>query len=238
MNKSPKSYTCSYIYKLTLKDQSTYVGLRHCNCLPEEDPYLGSGTHYQKSDVVHKEVLISGDFDDATLALLETVAIMDNKAENPKNVNISLGAYYYNQMCLSRYNESVRKAMSEKAKARWQRKDQREYLESCRRKQMTTERRKQISETIKKTTHTKDWSEKHSAAIKEGLKRAKRHPRYCYVLNEITSEVYKTLREAATKLPCSADTIRYILKGNVSKRYPDLRLKRIYDYNLYCKQGE
>lgn len=84
MKYSNHSYLYSYIYKLILKDQSTYVGLRHCNCLPENDPYLGSGRAYQKSDVIKKEILISGNFDDKTLAILETVAIMDDKSVNPK----------------------------------------------------------------------------------------------------------------------------------------------------------
>lgn len=223
----PKSYLYSYIYKLTLKDQSTYIGLRHCNCLPEEDPYLGSGSHYEKEDVIKKEILISGDFDDHTLALLETVAIMDDKAENPKNKNVSLGAYFYNQLCLSRYNESVRKVMSDKAKARWNRKDQREHLEACRRRQMTPERRARIKENVRKTCNDPLWKKQHAEAIKEGLKKAKNHPRYIYILSTSNGALYASRKEALEHIPYKQSTLEAILAGDTSKDYLNLGLKRI-----------
>lgn len=225
MKNSKRGYTCSYIYKLILKDQSTYIGLRHCNCLPEEDPYLGSGTHYRKEDVIKKEILITGNFDDQTLGFLETVAIMDDKASNPKNKNVCLGAYAYNQFCLSRYNNDVRKKMSEKAKARWQRKDQREYLESCRKKQMTKERRDKIRKTVLKTTHTKEWHEAHSEAIKEALKNAKRPSNRFYIVDNF-GHIFDSRREAAKFYNCSIGSIDVVLKEGYCKKLPNIELKK------------
>ena len=225
MKHSKKSYVYSYIYKLTLKNNQTYVGLRHCNCSPEDDPYLGSGSAYQKEDVIKKEILISGQFDDETLALLETVAIMDDKSNNPKNVNVCLGAYAYNQFCLSRYDEETRKKMSEKAKVRWQRKDQREYLENCRKKQMTKERREQIRKTVLKTTHTEEWHKAHSEAIKKALKNAKRPSNRFYVVDNF-GHTFNSKLETAKFYNCSVDSIDVVLKGGKSKKLPNIELKK------------
>lgn len=213
MERKSNSYAHSYIYKLILKDQSTYIGLRHCNCLPEEDPYLGSGRGYKKEDVVKKEILIEGQFDDKTLALLETVAIMDDKCQNDKNVNRCLGAYFYNQFCLSRLDEKTHQLMSEKAKQRWKDPEQYKYLKSCREKQMTEERRKRIFETVKKTTHTKDWHNQHSGAIKEAFLRKKKDPNWCKHIQEVQK----------------AKTERARMKSSIWKQNKDL----FSDYNEF-----
>lgn len=221
MERKSNSYAHSYIYKLILKDQSTYIGLRHCNCLPEEDPYLGSGRGYKKEDVIKKEILIEGQFDDKTLALLETVAIMDDKCQNNKNVNRCLGAYIYNQFCISRLDEKTHQLMSEKAKQRWKNPEQYKFLKSCREKQMTEERRKRISETVRKTTHTKDWYKQHSDAIRKALAEKKKDPNWVRHMKDI--QKLKSEKLKGRDRVFSKDTLeRYAMKKEIYSQNKDL----------------
>lgn len=221
MERKSNSYAHSYIYKLILKDQSTYIGLRHCNCLPEEDPYLGSGSGYKKEDVIKKEILIEGQFDDKTLALLETAAIMDDKCQNDKNVNIRLGAYAYNQFCLSRLDEKTHQLMSEKAKQRWRNPEQYKFLKSCREKQMTEERRKRISETVKKTTHTEDWGKQHSNAIRKVLTEKRKDPNWCKRMQEIQEAKAEKLK-GRVKVFRKGTLERYAMKKEIYSQNKDL----------------
>lgn len=189
MKYSNHSYLYSYIYKLILKDQSTYVGLRHCNCLPENDPYLDSGRAYQKSDVIKKEILISGNFDDKTLAILETVAIMDDKSVNPKNLNRNLGAYFFNQYCLSRFDEKGHELMQQRAKERWNNPEVRAKLEYARKHQMEgNDVKKRISQTVRKTCSDPKWKKEHSELIKNSP--------YYVVLGEYKNKIaYRELQK-------------------------------------------
>lgn len=205
MKYSKHSYQYSYIYKLTLKDQSTYVGLRHCNCLPEKDSYLGSGRAYQKENVVRKDILISGNFDDKTLAILETIAIMDDKANNPKNLNRNLGAYQFNQYCLSRFDEDGHKLMQQRANERWSNPETRSKLEYARKHQMEgNDVKERISETVRKTCSDLNWKLKHSKAIKEALSKKKEDPDWVKKNEEIQRR--KSLKARGRKKPLTEKT--------------------------------
>jgi hypothetical protein len=61
-----------YLYKITLKKKRKkplyYFGIRSCQCLPEDDPYMGSPTTYadlwkDESYVKTKEILKFGEYD-------------------------------------------------------------------------------------------------------------------------------------------------------------------------------
>lgn len=49
----------NYVYRLFLKDQTSYVGVRSCRCNPEEDDYWGSASdrYVCRDNVVKKEIL-------------------------------------------------------------------------------------------------------------------------------------------------------------------------------------
>ena len=110
----------AYIYKLYLKDGSTYVGLRHCKCLPEEDyKYLGSSKNFDKKDVCKKEILISGHFNDKELSELETKYILESKRTDPCNLNITNGAAQFNVYNYTKItSEEVLKKFKYEAKRR------------------------------------------------------------------------------------------------------------------------
>lgn len=225
-----KEYKYCYIYKLILKDQSTYIGLRHCNCLPENDKYQGSGRGYKKEDILKKEILITGQFDDKTLALLETVAIMDDKCQNERNVNRNLGAYQYNQFCLSRLDVKTHQLMSEKAKKRWKDPKQYDYLKKCRERQMTVTRKQQISKTVRNTCSDPDWKRKHSEAIKKALadKDLRGHTSKGKVQCVESKKIFLSRAEAARYYGFDTCVIRRcLLTGKPPRGFPNLHFQAV-----------
>lgn len=234
----------TYIYKLTLKDGGTYVGQRHCQCEPEKDSkYLGSSKSFKKTDVVKKEILIQGEYSDEQLAWLETIAIMEDKCNSPKNYNITLGAlawgkYSYTKM----HSEECKTKMRQKALERWAKPETRSKLEYARKHQMEgNDVKERISKTVRATCNDLNWKLQHSLRIKKALQNARRPNNRYYIMDLLTGTIYSSRLEAAKELGCSKDTIDSILKGNSSKKFPDIQLRKISNedyYNLHIKGAQ
>ena len=158
----------TYIYKLYLCNGDTYVGLRHCNCLPVDDTkYLGSSKNFNKKDVVKKEILIEGHFDDKTLSELETFYILESKKYDKCNLNITNGAAQFN---VYNYTKITSKEVLEKFKLeahhRWGDPTIRKKLEEKRKTQNTDEVKEKIKQSVHKTCSDLDWKKQHSEKIK------------------------------------------------------------------------
>lgn len=158
-----------YIYKLTFEDGCTYVG-QHIS-YRENDDYVTSSVYAQNHKIVKREILLYVK-DRATLDLLETIAIADDKCFN-RNVNGNLGNYVfkiYNIGCKRNYTWSeetrrkfretmighetsteTRKKISEANKGRKRTAEQRERIsESHKGKKLSEESKKKRSETLKR----------------------------------------------------------------------------------------
>lgn len=81
-----------YIYKLYFKNGATYVGL-HREKRPN-DGYITSSAYYRKHKDLfdHREILIECK-DNETCEIMETICILADYADNPKNVNGNKGAW-------------------------------------------------------------------------------------------------------------------------------------------------
>lgn len=107
--------TYYYIYKITctagsFKDHY-YIGQRKCYCLPEEDPYKGSGRqikdYYKKYPHDYKKEIICLCKDEDDLNQKEAFYIGDKYETDPKCLNLRAGG---NQAGMS---EETRKKMSD-----------------------------------------------------------------------------------------------------------------------------
>lgn len=161
----------TYIYKLYLSNGDTYVGLRHCNCLPADDTkYLGSSKNFNKKDIVKKEILIEGHFDDKTLSELETFYILESKKYDKCNLNITNGAAQFN---VYNYTKITSKEVLEKfkleARRRWDDPTTRKKLEEKRKTQNTDEVKEKIKQSVHRTCSDPDWKKQHSEKIKAAL---------------------------------------------------------------------
>ena len=89
-----------YIYRLTFQSGKTYIGQRtYKGDDIDKDPYMGS-SNYKKNNpddvIIKKEIIISGDFDNFTLNLLETDSIIFEKIQRGNNcVNGTYGGLFY-----------------------------------------------------------------------------------------------------------------------------------------------
>lgn len=161
----------NYIYKLTLSDGSTYVGLRYSFIEPEKDTgYMGSGKYVDKSKIIKKEILIQGQFSDKELADLETFYIKKDKEENPLNLNFTLGAgaygvYNYSEL----HSDKVIDILRKRAKERWENPEVRSKLEHKRKTQNTEEVKNKISKTVRNSCADSEWKKQHSDKIKKAL---------------------------------------------------------------------
>ena len=168
-NQKTKLHT--YIYKLYLKDGSTYVGLRHSEVEPELDTgYLGSGKYVDKSKIIRKEILISGFFSDKELSDLETFYIKKDREENSLNMNFTLGGgawgvYNYSKL----HSDEIIDILKQRAQERWDDPKIRAKLEYQRRIQNTSEIRAKIAKTVHKTCDDSEWKIQHSEKIKAAL---------------------------------------------------------------------
>lgn len=89
-----------YIYRLTFQSGKTYIGQRtYKGDDIDKDSYMGS-SNYKKNNpddvIIKKEIIISGDFDNFTLNLLETDSIIFEKIQKGNNcVNGTYGGLFY-----------------------------------------------------------------------------------------------------------------------------------------------
>lgn len=89
-----------YIYRLTFQSGKTYIGQRtYKGDDIDKDYYMGS-SNYKKNNpddvIIKKEIIISGDFDNFTLNLLETDSIIFEKIQRGTNcVNGTYGGLFY-----------------------------------------------------------------------------------------------------------------------------------------------
>lgn len=79
-----------YIYKLTFESGATYIGSHIQRKL--EDNYITSSCYFRRSNdkLKSREILLYLE-DVETLNILETIAILQDKTSNLKNVNGNLG---------------------------------------------------------------------------------------------------------------------------------------------------
>lgn len=95
-----------------------------------------------------------------------------------------------------------------------------------------------ISNTVRSTCSDPNWKLQHSLRIKKALQNAKRPSNRYYIMDLLNGTIYNSRPEAAKGLGCSKDTIDSILKGKSSKKFPNIRLRKLSNdeyYNLYIK---
>jgi len=85
-----------YLYKLIFESGATYIG-QHAQ-RKEYDDYITSSSYFKNSNdkLISREILIDNVKDRATLNILETIAIIEDKQVSEKNVNGNLGNYVLN----------------------------------------------------------------------------------------------------------------------------------------------
>ena len=80
------------IYKVTFEDGKTYVGQHKHNKNDPNDEYITSSTYYKEGHKVTKKEIILDCKDEITMDIMETICILEDKAENgDNNVNGNLG---------------------------------------------------------------------------------------------------------------------------------------------------
>lgn len=171
-----------YIYRLVFKDGASYVG-QHIQ-YKKNDKYITSSFYAKSHEIESREILLEVN-DKQTLDFIETVAIMSDKCNSPKNVNGNLGNYV---MCRHLYNiglseetkakigrahkgkvvsEDARRHISEAAKNR-----QRQPCSEYRRQRIKEAlNRPECKEKLSKAHKGKDFTEEHKAALSEAAHR-------------------------------------------------------------------
>ena len=80
------------IYKVTFEDGKTYVGQHKHNKNDPNDEYITSSTYYKEGHKVTKKDILLDCKDEITMDIMETICILEDKAENgDNNVNGNLG---------------------------------------------------------------------------------------------------------------------------------------------------
>lgn len=80
------------IYKITFEDGKTYVGQHRYNKNDSNDEYVTSSVYYKSGHKVAKKEILIECKDEITMDIMETICILEDKAENGKNnVNGNLG---------------------------------------------------------------------------------------------------------------------------------------------------
>lgn len=113
-----------YIYRITNKlDGSFYIGRRQCECIPEDDPYLGSGKILNQAikkygkDSFYKEILeLHESVEDLISAEINLVT--KNLIDNKMCYNLALGGHggytYYENREYTHSDESRKKISASK----------------------------------------------------------------------------------------------------------------------------
>lgn len=139
-----------YIYKLYFKSGKTYIG-QHTQ-RKKNDKYVTSSTYYKRhkeDDPLEKREIILEVKDLETLNIMETICIMQDKAENGKqNVNGNLGGYV--SWKIMEWTPERRKKVSEAHKGKKVSEETRKKLsERNKGKKLQDSTRRKISEKAK-----------------------------------------------------------------------------------------
>ena len=180
-----------YVYKLTFSTGETYVG---CHVQKKSnDKYITSSSFYKNHKDVPfiREILIYVK-DYETLCFMETVCIMQDKCQNPKNVNGNFGNFV--MKFAGRY-KGFHQPQSQKDKlSQWHKTSgyhhSKETIEKLKRP-CSEEAKKKISETLKRKYSTGELKppcsksmlgKKHSEETKRKMSEARRNApkRKCY----------------------------------------------------------
>lgn len=167
-----------YIYKLTFESGATYIG-QHTQ-RREDDLYVTSSSYVRKhpeDKLINREIILDNVKDKATLDIMETICILGDKAENPKNVNISRGGWFgftggWNKGKPA--TDSQKRKTSEKMKGRvpWNKgktlsKEYREkiskgskHLGPNKGRKFSEETRQKMSKAHKGKHHSEEWNRK------------------------------------------------------------------------------
>ena len=172
-----------YIYKLTFKSGSTYIG-QHTQKL-ENDKYITSSTYYKRhleeDPLISREIILDNIPDRETLNILETICICHDKAENSKNVNGTLGGWLTPNF--AGWNKGIPHTLEQKQKisrgvratgksAYWLGKPKTEEQKQkisrtlkgrpspTKGTTLTLEHKNKISIANKKVIHTEEWNKK------------------------------------------------------------------------------
>lgn len=177
-----------YIYKLTFKSGSTYIG-QHIE-KKENDGYISSSVYMQRhpeDPVINREILLYVK-DKETLDIMETLCIRGDKAENPKNVNGTYGNWHYNFTFKGwHHSDKKKRDTSEQFKKLWQNPEYknkivsvhigRKNTEETKRlmsqsalNSWTEERRRQASESGNYSHAHTEETKKHLSELRKGKK--------------------------------------------------------------------
>jgi hypothetical protein len=165
-----------YLYKIkNLETNEYYVGVRSCNCLPEDDPYMGSSSVWTKDyikanrKILQKEILDSS-FETRKLANGGEVELLEANEGNESCINVLYGLIpshlgrkqtqewiakrtkygEENGMFGKHHTEEAKKAMSEKLLGREVSEDARQRIGEAQKNRVRTEEEKEhISDAAK-----------------------------------------------------------------------------------------
>lgn len=184
-----------YVYKLTFESGATYIG-QHTEKV-DNDGYVSSSVYMQRhpeDKLVNREILIEVK-DKETLDIMETLCIRADKCSNPKNVNGTMGNWYFRFTFLGcKHSEKKKKDTSEFFKQKWSEKDFRNEMIAKRTGRKNTEETKELMSSSAKSSWTEDRKRK-----------AKESGNYSHPHNE---ETKKFLSESKIGLICINNGIK------------------------------
>lgn len=197
-----------YIYKLYFKSGKTYIG-QHSQ-RREKDRYVTSSFYYKnhkEDDPLEKREILLEVKDLETLNIMETICIMQDKAENGKqNVNGNLGGYV--SWKIIEWTPERRKKLSERNKGR--------KLSASTRRKLSEKAKGRIS-PLKGKKRPEQWKEKMSLFWKnyykthEGTNKGKK-------LN-LSEEQREALRKRASGKKWSEESRRKMSESRKGKKH-------------------
>lgn len=212
-----------YIYKLRFLNGETYIGshVQH----KAADSYVTSSSFYfeHKDELISREVVLEVK-DRFTMNLMETICIMQDKRDNPKNVNGNLGNYFHrfpNDGSSRRgkhASDETRKKLSEshKGKTPWNK--------GKKLPPMPEETRRKISNTTKGKVFSEETRRKISEAQK-GKKEKPRTEAYRNLQRIKALDNWEKLSEEDKKL--RAEKISKATKGKAKKPHSEDWKKKV-----------
>ena len=195
-----------YIYKLYFKSGKTYIG-QHTQ-RREKDRYVTSSFYYKnhkEDDPLEKREILLEVKDLETLNIMETVCIMQDKAENGKqNVNGNLGGYVSWKMI--EWTSERKKKLSEKLKGR----------------KLSEKTRKKLSEIAKNRPSRKGtyhFSEEAKRKISISQKEYYRNHPGTFLSKKHTEETKQKLRERNLGKKLSEESRRKMSESRKGKKH-------------------
>lgn len=181
-----------YIYRIEFEDGSSYVG-SHVEKF-ENDGYVTSSSYYlnNNSKIIRRDIICEcKDF--YTMSLIESIAIMDDKSLNNKNVNGNYGNWYYNfcgfhghhsQNTKNKISNSLKNMDSKKKK-------------ECKEKVSKSLKNRKVSEETKKkhSDYWKNLPEKEKKLIFEKLVNIKKANNKLNLSKETKNKISNSLKE-------------------------------------------